>query len=199
MSIFDDIYRENRWQNDESVSGNGSTLEATSTIRGALPVMFRHYGLVRIIDIPCGDYHWFDSIEWQSEIRYLGIDIVPDLIAELQMKYHDTTLTFELGDILEHPLSRDEPADLILVRDLFGHFPNWKIQAALKNIKAARPKYLLTTTFPEHHSTDDIPEGAWRPVNMAEYWGLGAPIELLNEGCTVPGFEDKSLGLWRIK
>ncbi len=198
--IFEKIYDENGWGNDESVSGNGSTLQATSAIRSVLPLLFDHYDVKRVIDAACGDVNWWHQIEWVNPPLYLGVDVVPTIIRSNIAEWHNlTNYSFEVGDITKTPLSPEEPADLILARDVLVHFSNANVKAALKNIKASNAKYLLATTFPQHHDSGDIKTGEWRPINLAEYWGLGSPLEYINERCDIFGLEDKSLGLWRLK
>jgi SAM-dependent methyltransferase len=194
MGVFDDYYRNNSWGNDESVSGHGSSLQATSAIRSVLPLMFDHYDIGSVLDIPCGDFYWISHIVKPGTFHYIGADVVPELIDEVSRKHKG--FDFRVLDITKDSLPK---SDLVFCRDLFGHLPNYKIQAALRNIRRSGSKYLLTTTFPEHHNSGDIAEGQWRPINMAEFWGLGNPLEVINEHCQVPEFADKALGLWRLK
>jgi hypothetical protein len=56
--IFTDIYKKNDWKNDESVSGNGSTLDATEGVRRELPRLFAKFHVKSLLDIPCGDCNW---------------------------------------------------------------------------------------------------------------------------------------------
>lgn len=196
MSIFDDYYRNNFWQNDESVSGNGSTKDATAEIRRVLPLLFDHYNIQSIVDVACGDLNWIGDLVIGKR-RYLGTDIVPALIERNKVRYGGLDqVYFSVSDVRSDRLP---PADLILARDVLVHMPNADVKKALANFKVSGAKYLLTTTFPEHHNSGDMVEGAWRPLNLEEYWGLPRPLELINEHCTVPGFEDKSLGLWRLR
>lgn len=198
QDVFTKIYQDNHWKNDESVSGAGSTLEATSAIRSALPLLFDHYEIETIVDIPCGDMNWIGDLVLGKR-TYFGMDIVPEIIAQNKSKYgHLANVFFDVKDITRDPLP---PADLILVRDLLGHFSNADVRKALANIKNSRCKYLLATTFPQHETEGDIKTGEWRPINLASLWGLPDPLEYINENCTVGGgeFRDKSLGLWRIR
>lgn len=199
MQVFTDIYKNNAWRSDESVSGYGSTLEATNAIRSALPVMVEHYDISTILDIPCGDYNWFRRIAFQRPISYLGADVVPEII-EKNINYYsmlDPHVHFAVMDITRDPLAS---ADLILVRDLLGHFSNADVRKALVNVKHSGAKYLLATTFPNHETSGDIKTGEWRPINLASMWGLPDPIAIIDERCTAGGgaFADKSLGLWRL-
>ena len=84
--IFTSHYQNNFWADDESVSGHGSTLEATKVIRQALPVLFARYGINSVLDLPCGDLNWSRLVNWPE--TYIGADIVPQLIADRDLFGH---------------------------------------------------------------------------------------------------------------
>ena|SRR6185369_1652306 len=196
--VFQKIYEENLWRSDESVSGRGSTMAQTEEIRRMLPVIFDEYDIRTVVDIPCGDYHWFQHIKFKKPIMYLGADIVPELVERnKQYSTPDHTVQFLVMDITRDKLP---PADVILCRDLLGHLSNGDVRKALTNIKSSNAKYLLATTFPTHETSGDIETGQWRPINLARMWGLGEPIEYIVEDCPEAGgeFADKSLGLWQL-
>lgn len=190
--VFEKIYVDNHWRNDESVSGAGSTLDATAAIRDFLPGIFKRYRIKSVLDIPCGDFNWAKEIEWPG---YIGADIVPDLIRANQQEYSE--FDFQVLDVTTDPLPC---VDMIFCRDLMGHLSNRDVDRALANIRESESKYLLATTFPDHETSGDINTGEWRPINLASLFGLPDPIQVFNEGCTAGGgeFKDKSLGLWRI-
>lgn len=201
---FTKIWDENLWNSEESASGKGSELASTEAVRRALPEVCQRYDIKRIIDAACGDFHWWPHIEWLDGSKtgpyYLGVDVVKPLIESLRQDwYHRSIYEFEHGDITKHPLSPNEPADLIFARDVFVHFNNAQVKAALENVRRSNAKYLMATTFPTHHPSGDQKTGEWRPINLEEFWGLGPALELVNEQCKVKGFEDKSMGIWRLR
>lgn len=198
MQVFSDIYETNGWKNNESVSGHGSTLEATKEIREALPGLIKRLQIQTLVDIPCGDMNWMSDVVL-DKVSYFGADIVPEIIERNRSNYGSLDgIFFYVMDITSDPML---PADLILCRDLLGHFSNADVRKALNNIKNSGAKYLLATTFPEHETSGDINTGEWRPINLASLFGMPDPIELINENCTAGGgkFSDKSLGLWRLQ
>lgn len=54
---FTDIYYGNGWTADESVSGQGSTVENTFKLRRQLPELFDKFEIRSIFDAPCGDFN----------------------------------------------------------------------------------------------------------------------------------------------
>lgn len=194
--VFTHIYQTNFWKDDESVSGRGSNMEQTQAIRMILPQLFKELGVERLIDIPCGDYYWFKEMD--LKLAYLGIDIVPELIEENRKRYANSHIFFEAMDATTDPLPQ---ADLILCRDMLGHFDNATVNKTLKNFRASGSKYLLATTFPGRNPNQDINTGEWRPIDLeALRYGLGPAKILVNENCTEGRgrFSDKSLGLWEL-
>jgi hypothetical protein len=195
--LFEAVYATNAWGNGESVSGGGSTLHATAQLRHHLPILFDQYAVKNLLDLPCGDFHWFKEIP--LKINYVGADIVPELIAENQCRYGKSQRHFLHLDILNDPLP---PADLLFCRDLFVHFSHAHIYRALNTIAASGTTWLLTTTFTgDHRDNPDIVTGDWRPLNFCRApFHFPPPVELINEGYNDENgsYCDKSMGLWRV-
>jgi len=77
--IFTGIYLSNGWSGKESKSGTGSDLDQTRIIRQQIPKLFRKLGIKSVLDVPCGDFWWFKEMDL-GNIKYIGADIVPELI-----------------------------------------------------------------------------------------------------------------------
>lgn len=195
--IFSKIYHENYWNDKDSVSGAGSNLKATEAIRLALPPLFDELHIESIIDIPCGDFFWFKEMDLPY-IMYIGVDIVPELIAFCNEKYRDENHIFLVGDATKRVVP---PANLIFCRDMLGHLSNEDVRKALKNFRASEARYLMATTFPGRDPNVDIETGQWRPIDLeALRYGLGPAMMLIDEKCTDGNgkFTDKMLGLWEL-
>jgi hypothetical protein len=195
--VFRRIKARNAWGGGESVSGPGSALEQTATIRAAIPQLLAELGCRIMLDAPCGDFHWLSQMALPAE--YWGCDIVEGLIARNTAKYGSPRVRFFRADISRDPLPR---ADLILCRDCLVHLPDEVVHRVLENFVRSGSRYLLTTTFPDHEAASNIAAGEWRPLNLQQSpFNLTAPLRLINEHCTEGGgaWRDKSLGLWDIE
>jgi SAM-dependent methyltransferase len=196
-SIFTKIYQQNGWTSKESVSGPGSTLHQTSNIRLELPILLNNYSVQSVLDIPCGDFNWWPHTTFISDFTYIGADIVPELVTQNQKRFPKGD--FRVLDIINDKLPK---VDMIFTRDCLGHLSNANVEKALANIKASGSKYLMATSFfNPHWKTDaDIPDGGWRPINLAVQFKLGEPILYIDEKLyeAEGAYRDKSLGLWRI-
>ena len=186
--VFDRIYRENLWGEEESMSGRGSSLEATVAIRGALSGLFARRGIASLLDAPCGDFAWMRHVV-QCLKEYQGVDIVPDLIRRNQLAYGSQTVRFICLDLTVDTLPR---CDLVLCRDCFIHLPTRAIRQAMGNFIASGATWLLAGNQPGalYH---DIPLGSFRPVDLtAPPFSWPEPIERLADN-------DGELCLWRLQ
>src|SRR3982750_719346 len=61
--LFTYYYEVNRWQNPETLSGDGSTLANTENVRSELPELLNKFGVRKLLDAPCGDFNWFRHVE----------------------------------------------------------------------------------------------------------------------------------------
>ena len=194
---FRHIYRKNHWSGEESVSGEGSSPAQTRQLRQALPALMEELEVDVLLDLPCGDFSWMQSIDLPVS-TYIGGDIVPELVERNRERYAEPGCRFERLDLTRDALP---PADLLLCRDGLVHLSFEDIHRALANIRRSDIRYLLATTFPECTENEDITTGDWRVLNMERPpFNLPAPLRLINEHCTEGGgrFRDKSLGLWTV-
>lgn len=191
--IFTEIYRKHKWHSTETVSGPGSTVSATKFLRSELEKILKIYNITSILDIPCGDFNWMRLLE-RHGIRYLGMDIVDEIIVVNRHKYSSMDTSFQVGNITSMKLP---PNDLIIVRDCLPHFSLNKISYALNNIFRSGCKYLLTTTFTTTRINIDIETGGWRPINLQRYPFLLKPICKIRE-MSCKNHKDKSLILVKL-
>lgn len=196
--VFTKIYREHGFGGKASVSGPGSDLSQTKSIVEALPTILEKFGIATILDIPCGDCHWMDTLDL-GRVRYVGADIVRALVKENTHRLGWKGMQFRHLNLITDQLP---PVDLVLCRDCLVHFSYRDIFKALRNICRSGSTYLLTTTFVSRRSNEDILTGQWRPLNLSvPPFCLPQPVTLVNEGCGEHAgtYGDKSLGLWRIE
>lgn len=194
---FVSIHVSNLWGAETSVSGLGSETDATLPLQRQLPALLRRLGVGTLLDAPCGDAGWIAGIGLQ-EIRYIGVDIVPALIAENTDK-HKALGNFVLADITGDPLPL---ADAILCRDCLVHLSFANIRRAVDNFRRSGARWLLTTTFVEWQRNSDCEDGDWRALNLTKPpFAWPPPVDLLNEGCEEAGggWRDKSLAVWDLQ
>ena len=195
QGLFTLFYDQNLWNNPESVSGPGSTLEATREIRDALPRLLKTYHIRSVLDIPCGDFHWMQSVNLH-QTRYIGGDIVKALIEKNSIRYSSEKHCFKVLDLIRDPLPQ---VDLVLCRDGMVHLSDKEIMLALKNIRKSGSRYLLATSFPDKPVNVDPGITHWRPLNLQQPpFGLPPPLEIIHENEKDGRYVDKSLCLWKL-
>jgi len=193
--VFTQIYKTRGWRSRESASGPGSTVAITATIRKLIPELVTRYNVQTFLDIPCGDFNWMKEVDL-SGIRYIGADLVADLISENERNYPVSNICFTQLDLIRDSLPE---SDLILTRDCLVHLSFDDCSSALKNIKASKSTWLLTTTFPAIETNEEIHTGDFRKINLCkEPFNFPAPQEIYSENHDFETSPNKCLGLWRI-
>ncbi|HVO74953.1 MAG TPA: class I SAM-dependent methyltransferase [Ignavibacteriaceae bacterium] len=193
--IFTKIYRRNLWGNQDTRSGDGSTLENTQSLKEELPLLLQSLSSESLLDIPCGDFYWMRNLDLPVK-KYFGADIVKELIADNNRRYASAKIVFLTLDITADDLPL---VDLIFCRDCLPHLPNESVIAALKQIKKSKSKYLLTSTYINRLRNENILIGLFHPINLElAPFNLPKPLKIINDACFSErvNLPDKSLGLW---
>lgn len=164
-SVFETIAATNHWGNDESVSGDGSTLSYTFNLRRELGRFLVEFEIRGVFDAPCGDFNWMREVAFPKGVNYIGGDIVPAIIAANNAKYASSARRF-----LEFNIVTDAfpDCDLWFCRDCLFHLPFAAIRQALHGFAASKARYLMTTT---HLNTTgfanrDIEAGDFRLIDL---------------------------------
>ncbi|WP_299322874.1 class I SAM-dependent methyltransferase [Parasphingopyxis sp.] len=192
-TVFADIFARGGWksENNESASGPGSTLAFTENLRAKLPGVLRDLHVDTLLDAPCGDLNWLSEIDL-GEIRYIGMDIVPELIAQNQARFGDESRSFAVADITRDPLPS---ADLILVRDFFIHMPFDSIWAFFRNFATSDIEWALLSSYPNDENNEQKLNGRSRPLNLqVAPFSLPEPARTIDD--YVPGRWQRYIGLW---
>jgi glycosyltransferase involved in cell wall biosynthesis len=195
---FSEVYDKNIFGGGKSRSGEGSDMVQTAAIRREIPPLLKSLGVKSFLDAPCGDWYWMRHVELPVE-RYIGVDIVEDLIAKNQREHGTEKITFQCLNLASSELPK---VDLIFSRDCLVHLSFADAHKIIANFKRSGAKYLLTTTFTQRKVNDDLGSEFWRPLNkQLPPFNFPPPQLLINEGCTEGNnmFMDKCLGLWKLE
>lgn len=163
--IFKDIYIKNFWSDKETKSGPGSNKESTFYIKKKLHYIIKKYKIKSIVDAPCGEFSWIESVINNHNLKYTGIDIV-NKITLFNKKKSNKKINFKTKNIIEDKIPE---VDLLICRDCWTHFSYKDIVDCLKNFKKAPVKYLLITGFENKNILNrDIDTGDFRIINLFE-------------------------------
>lgn len=162
---FTKIYTGRLWGNAESASGAGSSIDYTANIRKELPLIFEKFNITSVFDAPCGDFNWMKKVIVPSDTKYIGGDIVKELIDINNRDYSNKKIEFVHFDITKNSFPN---ADIWICRDCFIHLSYQSILQSLKNFCESNISYLLTTTHVNHgrFNNKDIISGGFRYIDL---------------------------------
>jgi hypothetical protein len=189
-SRFAKIHKTNYWASDESLSGEGSTMEATRDVRSALETFIVEYNVASMLDVPCGDFNWMQHVE--MKIPYTGGDIVDALVIRNREIYGGSGRSFEVIDLRRSTLPR---CGLVFTRDCLNHLSIPDIRLAISNIRASGAEFLAVTQFPGQTVNRSQESGFnYRELNFQlPPFNWPTPLAIYNES-SHPG---KHIAFWR--
>ena len=166
---FELIYKTNFWSSKESVSGLGSEQINTINVKKGIVNIINEYKINSILDAPCGDFNWIQDII-NNNIKYIGADIVKDLIDKNLIQFYKKNINFIQLDITTDNLP---DTDLMICRDCLIHLSFKRIKLFLQNIKKSNIKFILLTSYKLKDSQKkiknlDITDGEFREIDMNE-------------------------------
>jgi SAM-dependent methyltransferase len=191
---FEVIYKNEIWRNGRksgSLSGLGSELSSTETIRAQLPSVLDSINTKTLLDIGCGDFTWMKEVDLHC--NYIGVDIVRGVIADNSARYGGLERKFSLLDATSELLPN---ADTILCREVLFHLSFLDIGRLLGNIRLTGAKFLLATSDANVPFNADIISGDFRILNLrAKPLCFPRPQLVIADTGVSP---DRSLSLWKL-
>lgn len=181
--VFKNIYSKNLWRGDVSRSGPSSNLPRTKNLRNALPGIVKSYGIKTFLDAPCGDFYWMNTIARHMDIKYIGGDIVEEIINYNTEHFTEPNIEFIKIDITSDVLP---DADLMMCRDCLFHLSYLDIAKFFDNFLRSEIQYLLVTTHKNirHFENKDIKSGDWRWFDLYKgpFQFPDKPLECIEDG-----------------
>lgn len=188
--IFQSVYENQRWGHG---SGPGSKPENTVEYRAFLKRFMEANRVRSVTDLGCGDWQFSHMIDW-SQVDYLGLDVVPEIVAQNRNRFALPNVRFE-----EFTSIDDLPGgDLLLSKEVLQHLPNRMIAEYLVAIRRKYRYALLTNGAEASPGTNiDIAPGDYRPLRLhdAPFNAPGAfvfnyffPGAMKNSGFTIAVF-----------
>lgn len=189
--IFERIIRQRQWR--DVLCGTGSTMHFTEPLRQNLKSFLEKHKIKSMLDAPCGDYSWMSQTKLPSKFKYIGADIVNDLIVANQTAY--PKVEFCCLDISQDPLPT---VDLLFCRDCLIHFSIVDIQRTFKNIVDSKIEYVMLTNYHEL-KMGDISTGQFRGTNFFQApFNFESPIDSILDWIpgTANGNQIRDMSLW---
>ncbi len=190
--IFSQIYAHGAWvmrENQDSLSGVGSTGVATRELSTQLADFLREVGCRRLVDIGCGDFNWMHTVA--GDFDYLGMDVVPQVIEQNAARYGNERRRFVCGDAVAGPI---ETGDVAICREVLFHLSFRDGAKLLRNVRAAGFKYILCTTDNAMWFNSDIRSGDFRRINLRKSpYSMPTPSRELADDKVSKG---RALAIW---
>lgn len=142
--VFTRVYEEHQWggAGDSYCSGSGSSGFHASQYAAVVKQLIQDKGIKTMIDLGCGDFVVGRALRTEG-VKYIGIDIVDNLIHKNLEAYGDAITSFQSLDMVKDQLP---DGDLCIIRQVFQHLSNKQIVSVLQKTK--KFKYILIT---EHY------------------------------------------------
>ena len=133
--IFSQIYKNKLWGDDNSqdfYSGPGShDVLLSKKYKNAILNYFNgDIKNMSFLDLGCGDFKIGELI-YKNTKKYIGIDVVPELIERNKKLYRDENLFFSSYDIINKKLPY---ANCVLIREVLQHLTNREVKIILKKL-----------------------------------------------------------------
>jgi SAM-dependent methyltransferase len=191
---FSVIYRNRVWLNGRqsgSLSGLGSEIENTKSVRQRLPDLLQSIGTQTVLDIGCGDFNWMKEVE--ITCQYVGVDIVREMIEANRSSYGSQTRSFRTLDATCDPLPE---ADTILCREVLFHFSFRDIWSVVANFRKSGALFLVATNDSGLTMNADIRSGDFRTLNLLKPpFSFPSPFLWIPDSSVLP---NRVLAVWRI-
>jgi|APGre2960657373_1045057.scaffolds.fasta_scaffold59875_2 SAM-dependent methyltransferase len=117
--FFEKIYKDkafvDQYENPVSLSGPGSFPENNKNYFLFLKEFLNKNNIKSVVDYGCGDFKLYKDFPW-NDIKYLGIDVSETAI-NIANDYSNNNIKFLCKETIDLP-----EADLLLVKDVFGHW-----------------------------------------------------------------------------
>jgi SAM-dependent methyltransferase len=142
--VFADAYSRRRWTTTDVhqafSSGPGSSVDYAQPYCEWVLAFARENKITRLVDLGCGDFRVGKDLLAMGDFEYVGVDIVPALVAHNSTQFGSPKVRFACLNVIEDQLPNGE---LCLIRQVLQHLSNEEVRAVLQKC-VAYPNVLIT-------------------------------------------------------
>jgi hypothetical protein len=174
QKIFNLIYENNIWLENNSESGGGSDVSYNlTTYIPFVKKLIVEKKINSVVDLGCGDFICGPYIYDELDIKYFGYDTCNKIIEYNKRRYNNDKYNFTHLDIFNN-WKNIEPADICIIKDVLQHWKISDIYHFLDNIASSKKyKYILICNCcnQERDNMDTYYTGGFRQLS-AHYFPL---------------------------
>ena len=140
---FSEIYHTKRWgeaDGEAFCSGGGSEAQFAVPYVKLVQSLIAEHKIRTLVDLGCGDFRVGRMLFPQRDLQYVGVDVVPDLIAHNRSRFGGPQVEFRCANMIDDELPDGE---LCLIREVLQHLTNAEILRVLA--KCAKYRVVLVT------------------------------------------------------
>jgi SAM-dependent methyltransferase len=170
---FRRIYFTKSWGSDGKpfFSGAGSYGAVSDEYCAEVSAFIKNQKVRRVVDLGCGDFSVGRRIVETSEVEYIGVDIVPELIDYHKSHIYVPNVSFLCANIMTDKLPS---GDLCLIRQVFQHLSNGEINQVLANVRHY-PRILVSEELPDDPKSFNLDKS--HGPDVRSYYGSGVYLE----------------------
>lgn len=160
-AAFASIYAQGHWG---AGSGPGSCAQTTIEYRAFLERFLALNEIGSIVDIGCGDWQFSRYLNLEGR-RYLGYDVVPELVQRNRMLHGAGNIRFAPMPVDRREI---EAGDLLVIKDVLQHLPDREIAAFHDEVFPRFQRCLVVNSFRKHDTMRniDIAPGEFRCLDL---------------------------------
>jgi len=190
--IFHKKIFDRHWDAGTTLCGRGSTMEATQNLRNELPGFLQRHQITSMIDAPCGDFSWMGTVTFPEGFKYIGGDVVPELISQNKSNYPTT-------EFIELDITTDKipDVDVFFCRDCLIHLKIEDVFKTIDNLARSNVKYVMITNYigmNQNFEINNTGDYRWIDLTLPPY-NLPAPIDFIEDSSPT---DPRRMALWPI-
>lgn len=172
-TIFENIYDNKLWHGGGS--GHGSDPGVARPWVDQVNDTMRRCSVTSVLDAGCGDWRMWPTDSFAG-IDYLGVDVVPAVIAANRAAHGSTSRTFQVADLSTADLPA---ADMLITKDVWQHWENaqvlqfldrnaakYRVIIAANDIRLHRLRSRLHIGLQGRRQNSTGKLGDWRPLDL---------------------------------
>ena len=180
-NLFSQQYKNGKWANQETISGSGSKVSNTISIRQTIQKIIDNNHSsepLSFCDLGCGDLNWIKEINFKNSL-YLGIDIVPEIIQKNIDKYTSRNFNFRIANIVNTTIPK---VDYIICKDILTHLTLEDNVKIINSIINSGSQYLIAYSDLSIEKNAIGEPGGWRGLNLEkEPFSFPTPEQYIEE------------------